>query len=60
MGLIFAEVSERFGLATKRKSLRVVLDDEVVVDAFDFIYITYEDSSVGNLVESKQSQLEIP
>ncbi len=53
-------MSERFGLATKQKSSRVVLDDEVVVDAFDFIYITYEDSSKENLVESKQSQLEIP
>ena len=39
-GLFVSEVSERFGAATKQKSLRVVLDDEVVVDAFDFIYIT--------------------
>ena len=45
--------SERFGLATKRKSLRVVLDDEVVVDAFDFIYITYDDSSDGGLSRVK-------
>ena len=41
-------MSERFGLATKRKSLRVVLDDEVVVDAFDFICITYDDKFDGN------------
>jgi len=33
--------------------LRVVLDDEVVVDAFDFIYITYEDSSDGELSRVK-------
>ena len=46
-------MSERFGVATKRKSLRVVLDDEVVVDAFDFIYITYEDSSDGELSRVK-------
>jgi hypothetical protein len=29
------------------------LDDEVVVDAFDFIYITYEDSSDGELSRVK-------
>ena len=46
-------MSERFGVATKQKSLRVVLDDEVVVDAFDFIYITYEDSSDGELSRVK-------
>ena len=38
---------------TRHKSLRVVLDDEVVVDAFDFIYITYEDSSDGELSRVK-------
>ena len=46
-------MSERFGVATKQKSLRVVLDDKVVVDAFDFIYITYEDSSDGELSRVK-------
>jgi len=33
--------------------LRVVLNDKVVVDAFDFIYITYEDSSDGELSRVK-------
>ena len=46
-------MSEKSGWVTRQKSLRVVLDDEVVVDAFDFIYITYEDSSDGELSRVK-------
>ena len=52
-GLFVSEMNERFGAATKQKSLRGVLDDKVVVDAFDFIYITYEDSSDGELSRVK-------
>ena len=35
-------MSERFGAATKQKSNWIVMDDKVVVDAFDFICITHE------------------